>query len=63
MKYFMGGYINNSYKEWKMSRISLENYLQVHNRYSCFSNDIYLNKKYAELYGETFDFSYSKNGL
>ena len=46
-----------------MSRISLENYLQVHNRYSCLSNDIYLNKKYAELYGETFDFSYSKNGL
>lgn len=64
MKYFMGGgYINNSYKEWKMSRISLENYLQVHNRYSCLSNDIYLNKKYAELYGETFDFSYSKNGF
>ncbi|MCW1322489.1 hypothetical protein OLO83_00545 [Campylobacter jejuni] len=46
-----------------MSRISLENYLQVHNRYSCLSNDIYLNKKYAELYGETFDFSYSKNGF
>lgn len=59
-----GGDINNSYKEWKMSRISLENYLQANNRYFCLSsNDIYLNKKYAELYGETFDFSYSKNGF
>ncbi len=55
-----GGTLKNSYKEWKMSRIFLEDFLKNHKNYSYLLDDIYLNKKYASLYGEVFEFSYQK---
>lgn len=43
-----------------MSRIFLEDFLKNHKNYSYLLDDIYLNKKYASLYGEVFEFSYQK---
>ncbi|XAK33166.1 hypothetical protein AAID92_02255 [Campylobacter coli] len=39
-----------------MSRIFLEDFLKNHKNYSYLLDDIYLNKKYASLYGEIFEF-------
>lgn len=43
-----------------MSKIFLEDFLKTHKDYSYSLNDIYLNEKYAALYGEVFEFSYKK---
>ncbi|EAJ2879870.1 hypothetical protein A0X34_01090 [Campylobacter coli] len=45
-----------------MSKIFLEDFLKNHENYSYLLDDIYLNKKYASLYGEVFEFSYKKEG-
>lgn len=45
-----------------MSKIFLEDFLKTYKDYSYSLNDIYLNEKYAALYGEAFEFSYKKEG-
>lgn len=44
-----------------MSKIFLEDFLKTHKDYSYLSSDIYLNEKYAKLYGEVFEFEFKKD--